>query len=79
MRTAPGSRGIWFWDLVWGGGEFLVIKKTTIEGRNIDFMFLGPFPHTHTHTHTSVADPGFPRGGAPTLQGGPTYDFAKFS
>ena len=29
--------------------------------------------------HLSVADPGFPRGGAPTPRGGPTYDFAKFS
>ena len=29
----------------------------------------------------SVADPGFPLGGAPTLggEGAPTYDFAKFS
>ena len=27
----------------------------------------------------SVADPGFPRGGAPTHQGAPTYDFAKIS
>ena len=27
-----------------------------------------------------LADPGFPIGGAPTLQvGAPTYDFAKFS
>ena len=26
-----------------------------------------------------VADPGFPEEGAPTLQGAPTYDFAKFS
>ena len=32
-----------------------------------------------THTTFSVADPGFPRGGAPTLRGAPTYDFAKFS
>ena len=24
-----------------------------------------------------MADPGFPRGGAPTLQGAPTYYFAK--
>ena len=29
--------------------------------------------------HMPVADPGFPRGGAPALQGAPTYDFAKFS
>ena len=26
-----------------------------------------------------MADPGFPRGGAPTTQLAPTYDFAKFS
>ena len=26
----------------------------------------------------SVADPGFPRGGAPTLRGAPTYDVSKF-
>ena len=25
------------------------------------------------------ADAGFPAGGAPTLEGGATYDFAKFS
>ena len=25
------------------------------------------------------ADPGFPAGGTPTLQGAPTYDFAKIS
>ena len=28
--------------------------------------------------HNAGADPGFPVGGAPTLQGAPTYDFAKF-
>ena len=28
---------------------------------------------------SAVADPGFPRGGVPTPQGAPTYDFAKFS
>ena len=27
----------------------------------------------------SVADPGFPEVRAPTLQGAPTYDFAKIS
>ena len=27
----------------------------------------------------TVADPGFPRGGAPTPQGAPTYNFAKIS
>ena len=26
-----------------------------------------------------VADPGFPRGGMPTPQGAPTYNFVKFS
>ena len=31
------------------------------------------------HHHGTVTDPGFPRGGAPTPRGGPTYDFAKFS
>ena len=30
--------------------------------------------------HLAVADPGFPRGGAPTPQGGaPTYEFVEFS
>ena len=27
----------------------------------------------------TVSDPGFPRGEVPTLQGTPTYNFAKFS
>ena len=29
--------------------------------------------------YVAVEDPGFPRGGAPTPQGAPTYDFAKIS
>ena len=41
-------------------------------------MRLELYSHVPLKLSLSVANPGFPRVEAPTLQGAPTYDFAKF-
>ena len=69
----------------WNYGKFTKWhkKKTTCTLHSLQkvnwSMIYYENPRVTTLAHWTVADPGFPRGGAPTLEGAPTYHFAKFS
>ena len=54
-------------------------KDTNFEREIYSQMNIHPGPYIHVFLHIQCRIQDFREVGAPTLQGEPTYDFAKFS